>query len=179
LPVSGDCASSTSANASAARAVRIEWETGGGECGGTARRVEQEKAPASSRRRCSGRRRSLPALRHVDANSRIQRFNRRASASVIFLYPLVLLHEQKLPHDTGHARALQSHEPRDVGRCVRNGLRWTMSAVASQQSNRSSLALVARRDGSGSGLIIPNSSIASSGASTIPMNAPGVPLMGR
>src|SRR5215472_12063226 len=70
LPVSGDCASS-SANASAARAVRIEWETGGGECGGMAQRVEQEKAQASSRRRRSRRRRSLPALRRVDANSQI------------------------------------------------------------------------------------------------------------
>ena len=31
---------------------------------------------------------------------------------------MVLLHEQKLSYDTGHAQALQGHEHSDVGRCA-------------------------------------------------------------
>jgi len=35
----------------------------------------------------------------------------KKTAPAVFLYPVVLLHEQELSHDAGHARALQGHEP--------------------------------------------------------------------
>jgi hypothetical protein len=57
----------------------------------------------------------------------IREFDRQGFAPAAFLYPLVLLHEQKLSHDTGHARALQGHEPSDVRRCVRKGDYVTMA----------------------------------------------------
>jgi len=58
---------------------------------------------------------------------------------------MVLLHEQKLSYDTGHAQALQGHEPSDIGRCAT----LSTGAVASQQSNYRRWALAAQRDGSG------------------------------
>src|SRR5215471_7731091 len=57
--------------------------------------------------RHSRRRRSLPALRRPDGDTRAQQRRRQASAPAVLLEAMVPLHEQELQDHAGHAGTVQ------------------------------------------------------------------------
>ena len=72
--------------------------------------------------------RSLPALWEPNANQGVRWRQRKTRTQCVFLYPLVLLHEQELQNDFGDACALQDGVTR-VARAIRRACGGTKDMV--------------------------------------------------